>query len=441
MYRSGFGFVAIARALVFAGTCSGAALWGCGGSTTSSGTPAGTGGTTAGGAVTTGGTPSLGSGGAASFGSGGATQVPPTPAPSTGGAVGQSGGAPGPIAGGNSGGSGPGAASGAGAGKPPGAGGGPSASGGAFVPPAAGGSSGTNLGGTDPGTTGDGDFTIMPPYAGTVQVMNVPHSTKYQFQMQNSASKVYPGTGTRPITIYIPKQYVDGAEAPFIIITDGNAPAAGSPEIVTAAENHYEDTDATTRIPPLVFVFVPPGSNRSGEYDTVSDAYSRFIDTEVLPLVTTNADIKAAYPNFKLTANPDGRAAYGCSSGSPAAMGLAWFADFHRVVSYSGTFVALQMTADHPLGAWEYPSMILASAPRPLRIFLEVGQNDNGSTATADSHRNWVIGNMNFAAALKMQGYHYRFLYAMGAGHCDGSVKSKTYGETLAWVWRGYTPN
>jgi enterochelin esterase-like enzyme len=295
---------------------------------------------------------------------------------------------------------------------------------------------GATGGGSDPGSDGDGDFTIMPPYAGTVQPSNVPHSAKFQFTLQTS--QIYPG-GSRPITVFIPKQYVDGTEAAFIIITDGNAPATGLPEIVTAAENHYQDTDPTTRIPPLVFVFVPPGTNRSGEYDTVSDAYSRFINTEVLPLVSANADIKTTYPGFKLTSNPDGRAAYGCSSGSPAAMGLGWFADFHRIVSYSGTFVALQMTADHPLGAWEYPAMILAAPPKPLRIFLEVGEMDNGYDTPETGHRNWVIGNRNMAAALKMQGYHYRFLYAMGAGHCDGSVKSKTYSQTLNWVWRGYT--
>ena len=298
-------------------------------------------------------------------------------------------------------------------------------------------------GAADPGTEGDGDYTISPPYmTGRVAVTNVPHSSQYQFTMQSSASQVYPGNWTRVITVYIPKQYVDGAAAPFIVVQDGNAPATGLPEIVTAGENLYGDPSPTNRIPPLVWVFVPPGGNeRSQEYDTVSDAYSRFINGEVLPLVESNASIKAAYPNFKLTTDPDGRAAYGCSSGAPAAMGMAWFADYHRVVSYSGSFVSLQTNAAHPLGAWEYPSMILATPAKPLRIFLEVGEDDNGYTATADSHMNWVIANQNMAAALKMQGYHYRFLFAKTATHCDGSVKSQTYEETLSWLWRGYPTN
>jgi len=423
VHRSGLEVVALARALAL--SCGLLLAAGCTGSTSGPGAAAGSG---AGGAAKsgTGGT-AASTGGASVPGGGGGGG---TSAATSGGGSGQPGGI------GQTGGS-VGAQSG-GAGGPGGSGAGAVSSGGA------GGTGVTGSGGgpvSDPGTDGDGDFVISPPYAGKVQVTNVPHSTQFGFTMQASASKVYPGNGTRPITIYIPKQYVDGTEAPFIVITDGNAPTTGSPEIVTAAENHYEDTDPATRIPPQVFVFVPPGSNRSQEYDTVSDAYSRFIDTEVLPLVESNADIKAMYPGFKLTADPDGRAAYGCSSGSPAAMGLAWFADFHRVVSYSGSFVALQPTADHPAGAWEYAAMILATPAKPLRIFLEVGEMDNGSTETDASHRNWVIANRDLAAALKTQGYHYRFLFAMGASHCDGSVKSKTYSETLSWVWRGYTGN
>ena len=425
MRNSVLAFVVTAGAIA----CSGVVFSGCGSSTSGAGSPSGSGGK---GVASSGGATSPGSGGSVAFGSGG-VEGPQA----TGGALGQTGGAPTSSGGAGAstqgtgtGGGGPGTA---GSGNRAGGGSGPVSSGGAA------GGIGATGGGSDPGIDGDGDFIIAPPYSGAVQVTNVPHSTKFQFMM---TSMIYPG-GSRPITVYIPKQYVDGAAAPFIIITDGNAPANGSsPEIVTAAENHYADTDVATRIPPIVFVFVPPGTDRSGEYDTVSDAYTRFINTEVLPLVNSNADIKAMYPGFKLTTNPDGRAAYGCSSGSPAAMGLGWFGDFHRVVSYSGTFVALKATADHPLGAWEYPAMILATMPpKPLRIFLEVGEMDNMYTATDASHHNWVIGNRNMAAALKMMGYHYRFLFAMGAGHCDGSVKSKTYSQTLNWVWRGYTAN
>ncbi len=222
--------------------------------------------------------------------------------------------------------------------------------------------------------------------------------------------------------------------------------------MVTVAENLAADPSPTRKIPPLVVIFVPngggdgPGSERGLEYDTNSDRYSRFINMEVLPAVQADAGIKAAFPNFKLTTNPDGRGAYGCSSGSPAAFGLGWYADFHRLVTYSGTFVDLQKAdaateAAAPNGAWDYAAMITAAPVKPLRVFLEAAQMDNGSTETAASHLNWLIANQNMAAALKMKGYHYRFVYAQGAGHCDDKVQRQTLPDTMAWVWRGYQAN
>jgi hypothetical protein len=41
---------------------------------------------------------------------------------------------------------------------------------------------------------------------------------------------------------------------------------------------------------------------------------------ELDPAVVANANIKAAYPNFKITKDPSGRATYGCSSGGAEAM-------------------------------------------------------------------------------------------------------------------------
>jgi hypothetical protein len=51
---------------------------------------------------------------------------------------------------------------------------------------------------------------------------------------------------------------------------------------------------------------------------------------------------------------------------------------------------------------------------------------------------NWVTANQMVAAALKAKGYHYRFLFAKGASHCDDRVQAQTLPETLLWIWRGY---
>jgi hypothetical protein len=51
---------------------------------------------------------------------------------------------------------------------------------------------------------------------------------------------------------------------------------------------------------------------------------------------------------------------------------------------------------------------------------------------------NWVTANMRTAAALKAKGYHNRFVYAMGVGHCDYNVQTSTLADTLVWMWQGY---
>ncbi len=42
------------------------------------------------------------------------------------------------------------------------------------------------------------------------------------------------------------------------------------------------------------------------------------------------------------------------------------------------------------------------------------------------------------AKALAAKGYHYQFVFARNAGHCDGSVKQQTLPEALQWLWRGH---
>jgi iron(III)-enterobactin esterase len=305
----------------------------------------------------------------------------------------------------------------------------------------------------DPGSEGDGDFTVGPNYTRSpdLAMKDVPGSRVFGFTLASGDSKIFTGTDaelnppmafTRSIRVSIPSQYVDGAEAPFMVTSDGFYGG-----IQTAVDNLVGDPDPQRRVPPLVVIGVQngplPNNERSVEYDTVSDRYWRFITSEVIPAVLGNAQLRAAYPNFKLTSNPDGRGAYGCSSGGPAAFGMGWFGDFTRLLIFSGSFTDLQKTdaatdALHPLGAWEYPSMIAAAPLTPLRVFLEVGENDNGSTTAEATHRNWVIANRNMAAALKEKGNHYRFVYATGAGHCDDNPRNQVMPEGLIWLWRGY---
>jgi enterochelin esterase-like enzyme len=180
----------------------------------------------------------------------------------------------------------------------------------------------------------------------------------------------------------------------------------------------------------------------------MSDRLARFIHDEVLPAVVANADIKAAYPKFALTENPWGRAVIGCSSGGAAALTMGWFRPdwFRRVIAYSGTFVDQQdddapEEAKFPLGAWEYHSgmkLIEKSEQKPLRIFTHVSEKDLRPNDPEEGHHNWPMAGQRTAAALEAKGYHHRFIFSLGTGHCDRRVFEQTLADTLVWIWRGY---
>jgi enterochelin esterase-like enzyme len=254
----------------------------------------------------------------------------------------------------------------------------------------------------------------------------------------------------RAVRVYVPSQYVDGTPAPFMVVQDGYVG-----DITRALDNLIAETAPEKRLPALVAIFVAngggdsKGSERGLEYDTLSDRYTRFVETEVLPAVVALPALRADWPNFALTEDPEGRAAYGCSSGGAAAFTMGWFpADrYRRIVTYSGTFVDQQdddaaEEAMYPLGAWEYHERLIAAADKkPLRVFLQASENDNGAGQSEAGHHNWVMANERMAAALGDKGYHYRYVYALGAGHCDNAVRRQTLPETLLWIWRGYPLN
>ena len=122
---------------------------------------------------------------------------------------------------------------------------------------------------------------------------------------------------------------------------------------------------------------------------------------------------------------------------------MAWFHPelYHRVVSFSGTFVNLQRSAEVPHGGWEYPENLISKSPaKPLRIWLEMGENDNGSNTASSNFRNWVIANSRLAKILKDKGYAYQFVYSKGAGHTQRKVINNTLPQALEYVWLDYTP-
>jgi enterochelin esterase-like enzyme len=318
--------------------------------------------------------------------------------------------------------------------------------------------------GTVPPVDADGNFIIGPTYKRAPEMEarpGVPQGNVFEFTMSSADSKIYPGIArergtfgkadpadparlilttshaapyTRRVAVYVPKQYVPGTEAPFIVGADG-------PDrmLFTALDNLI----AEKRVPAMIAISIgngggdAQGSQRGLEYDTMSGVYAEFVETEVLPLVEAKC-------NVKLTKDPEGRATMGCSSGGACALIMAWYRPdlYCRVLSYSGTFVNQQWphNPDTPGGAWEFHERLIPSNPaKPLRIWLHVGDRDLlNPNIMRDGMHDWVLANERMAKALADKGYHYQFVFARNSGHCDGKVKEQTLPQALEWLWQGY---
>ncbi len=306
----------------------------------------------------------------------------------------------------------------------------------------------------------DGNFILGPTHNPAPEMTapdGLPQGAVSTFTMESADSKFYPGIAreagtfgrpdpadpnklvvnshpapyTRRVTVYVPKQYVAGTAAPFIVGADGPDKA-----LFTALDSLI----AQHRVPVMIAISISngggdaQGSERGLEYDTMSGLYAEFVEKEVLPLVEKQY-------NVKLTKDPEGRATMGGSSGGSCALIMAWYHPelYHRVLTYSGTYVNQQWpsNSETPHGAWEFHEHLIPNSPvKPLRIWMEVGDRDN--LITRDNFHDWVLANENMAKVLAAKGYHYQFVFARNAGHTDRTVKQQTLPEALEYIWQGY---
>src|SRR6476620_5882513 len=97
----------------------------------------------------------------------------------------------------------------------------------------------------------------------------------------------------RKITVYVPAQYKPGEEAPFMVIHDGPGGKPGA-ELL----NIFDNLIAQKRIPPIVVIWIANGGGdaqgheRGKEYDNMNGDYAEYIETEVLPRVQKNYNVK-----------------------------------------------------------------------------------------------------------------------------------------------------
>jgi iron(III)-enterobactin esterase len=317
--------------------------------------------------------------------------------------------------------------------------------------------------GTVPRADQDGNFIIGPTHSPAPEMMaqDLTHGSVVEFTMSSADSKYYPGIArdkgtfgttapnepaklvvttsrpapyTRKVSVYVPKEYVAGSVVPFIVGADG-------PDrmLFTALDGLIP----AHKLPVMIAISIgngsgdAQGSERGLEYDTMSGRYAEFVEHEVLPLVEEKAQVK-------LTHDADGRATMGGSSGGSCALIMAWFHPelYHRVLTYSGTYVNQQWPYDPqtPHGAWEFHEHLIPATPRkPIRLWMEVGDKDlYNPNVMRDNMHDWVEANERMAKVLAAKKYRYQFVFAEKAGHTDRAVKMQTLPEALEYVWQGY---
>ena len=165
----------------------------------------------------------------------------------------------------------------------------------------------------------DGNFILGPthgPAPETIPSDSIPKGAIIEFTMSSAESKFYPGIAREPgmfgtadpadparlivttshpapysrkVAVYVPKQYVPGTVAPFIVGADG-------PDTLLFAA--LDRLIAEHKVPVMIAISIgngsgdAQGSERGLEYDTMSGRYAEFVEQEVLPRVKQKAHVK-----------------------------------------------------------------------------------------------------------------------------------------------------
>ena len=241
-------------------------------------------------------------------------------------------------------------------------------------------------------------------------------------QQPKWTSKIFEGT-TRDWWVYVPAQYKEGEPACVMVFQDGG----GYKDFVPTT---FDNLIAKGDMPVTVGVFIQPGtfeggrSNRSFEYDTLSDQYPRFLLEEILPEVEKTV---------KLRRDAAGRAVAGISSGGICAWTVAWErpGEFSKVLSWVGSFTNIASGKSGHDGGHNYEAMVRKTPKKPIRVFLQDGAND-----LDNANGNWPLANRQMARSLEFAKYDYQFVF--GQGFHSNKQGRAILPDSLRWLWRGW---
>jgi enterochelin esterase family protein len=243
-----------------------------------------------------------------------------------------------------------------------------------------------------------------------------------------NSSKIFPGT-VREVTVYVPAQYNAAKPACVFVCQDS---------VMYKAPTVFDNLIAKKEMPVTIGIFIQPGdfplkpgeaprkrpdgrpaprANRSKEYDTLSDAYSKFLLEEILPEVGKK---------YNLTKDQNGRCIAGGSSGGICAFTVCWERpdEFRKCFTTVGSFTNIR-------GGNKYPEIVHAAPKKPIRIFQQDGANDLDNQAG-----NWPAANKAMAAALKEKGYDHKFVF--GEGVHSANHGTQLFPEVMRWMWRDW---
>lgn len=259
----------------------------------------------------------------------------------------------------------------------------------------------------------------------SVEHVGVPKGEVIKFTFEKSG--IFPGT-FRDCWIYVPAQYRPDKPACVYVNQDG---------IQWKTPTVFDNLINSKEMPITIGVFVTPGRvkanndqtandrfNRSFEYDGLGDAYARFILNEILPEVEkhTASDGRAIH----LSKSGNDRAIGGSSSGAVCAFTAAWEKpnEFSRVFSAIGTYVGLR-------GADRYPVLIRKYEPKPIRIFMQDGANDNNVYAG-----DWWKANESMERSLTFAGYEVQHIW--GQGKHSSEQGTAIFPTAMRFLWKNW---
>jgi len=242
-------------------------------------------------------------------------------------------------------------------------------------------------------------------------------------------SKVYAGMKAN-VWYYVPAQWDGTTALPVQIWNDGQQFTGARPTQWRVIET-LDSLFAQKKIPLMASVFVQPGAGpasnqRSVEYDTMDDTYTRYLLEEILPEVGKQV---------KLRQDGYSRAIAGLSSGGICSFNAAFLkpGEFSRVLTWIAAYFAIQSTSTHPAGGAEYPIIVRKEPKHNIRVWMQDGAED-----LENRPGSLPMANIEMANSLKMQGYDYHFSFGVGThSQAQGAAELP---ESLVWLWRGYDP-